>query len=122
MNELMAEDFGMADKARFDVSENSDGDYGDYREYQPRNLYEKYKDRLWWLFVGGCWGLTPYIFRIAQLERGHGVLEIEVLFPILPLFVWLAVKALKSDMADYSDEDYEDCDDLDEYSENDNEY
>ncbi|GHU51843.1 hypothetical protein AGMMS49975_06470 [Clostridia bacterium] len=41
MNELMSEDFGMADKARFDVSENSDGDYvgcGDYREYQPRNL------------------------------------------------------------------------------------
>jgi hypothetical protein len=51
--------------------------------------------RCWWLFVGLCIGLIPYIFHLADLERGYSGLGGEVLFLLVPFLVWMLITNIR---------------------------
>ncbi|MPN11138.1 hypothetical protein SDC9_158439 [bioreactor metagenome] len=63
-----------------------------------RSMKRKIKKCCWWIFIGLCIGLTPYVFHLADLERGYtsGVGG-EIFFPLLP-FVLKAIKDSIKDM------------------------
>jgi hypothetical protein len=42
-----------------------------------------------------CIGITPYIFIVADLERGYNATGGEVFIPLLPLFVWMLKDSFK---------------------------
>jgi len=54
----------------------------------------KVKQIIWWMFVGFCFGITPYIFKIADLQRGYNATGGELIVPFLPVFVWLFIDAI----------------------------
>lgn len=47
------------------------------------------------LFTVICWGLTPYIFCLADLERGYDATGGEIFIPLLPVIVWAFIKTMK---------------------------
>ncbi|GHU57190.1 hypothetical protein AGMMS49975_22180 [Clostridia bacterium] len=56
------------------------------------NLYEIYRKRIWWLFVGLCVGFTPYMFILGDLERGYDSTGSEAAFVFIPLLIYLIKK------------------------------
>ena len=53
------------------------------------------KKVLFWIFTGFCLGITPYIFHLANLERGYNAIGGEMFIPLIPLLVWLFHKTGK---------------------------
>jgi len=39
--------------------------------------------------------LTPIVFHLAYLERGYSAIGGEVVFPFIPLIVWMFAKTIK---------------------------
>lgn len=54
-------------------------------------MKRKIKQVCWWIFIGLCFGITPYIFTIADLERGYNGTGGEIFVPLIPFLV-LAIK------------------------------
>lgn len=51
---------------------------------------------LFWTFVIGLsWGITPYMFHLADLERGYDATGGELFTPMLPLLVWMIVNLVR---------------------------
>ena len=69
------------------------------------------KNKLWWLFVGLCFGLTPYIFQLAEQERGYKAIGGELIFPFIPLIVWCLMFVSK-DLVKSIKERLENCDQM----------
>lgn len=61
-----------------------------------RNTKQKIKQCFWWIFIGLCIGITPYVFHLADLERGctNGVGG-EIFIPFIPLIVWMIKDSIK---------------------------
>ena len=58
-------------------------------------MKRKIKSHGWWLFVGFCLGITPYMFYSADLERGYNATGGEVFVPLIPLLVWTMKDSIK---------------------------
>jgi len=50
---------------------------------------KKVKNALFWMFCGFCFGITPYIFHIADLERGYNATGGEIFIPLIPVLIIL---------------------------------
>lgn len=61
-------------------------------------MKRKIKSHGWWLFVGFCLGVTPYVFRIADAQRGYNATGGEIFVPLIPLLLWMAKDAVKDIM------------------------
>lgn len=48
------------------------------------------KKNLWWVLVGACIGVFPYLQHLAFLERGYKAYGGEMAILIIPLILWLA--------------------------------
>lgn len=52
----------------------------------------------WAALFGICWGLTPILFRLADMERGYDATGGEALIPLIPIIalvmVWLNRKSV----------------------------
>ena len=48
----------------------------------------------WLLFVATCWAFTPLVFYAAYLERGYWTTGGEILFPLVPVLIWLFAKTI----------------------------
>lgn len=63
------------------------------------NFLKRIKNRVrlhgWWLFVGFCLGITPYMFRLADVQRGYDATGGEIFIPLLPLLVWMMKDVMK---------------------------
>lgn len=63
------------------------------------NFLKRIKNRVrshgWWLFVGLCLGITPYMFRIADAQRGYDATGGEIFVPFIPLLVWMMKDVVK---------------------------
>ena len=51
-------------------------------------MKQKIKQVCWWVFIGFCLGITPYMFYSADLERGYNATGGEIFIPLIPLLVW----------------------------------
>ena len=51
-------------------------------------MKRKIKQACWWIFIGLCLGITPYIFTIADMERGYNATGGEIFIPLIPFLVW----------------------------------
>jgi len=58
-------------------------------------MKRKIKQVCWWIFIGLCFGITPYIFKIADLERGYNATGGEIFIPLIPLLVWAMKDSIK---------------------------
>lgn len=56
------------------------------------NYSKRLKQRISWLFYGLCFGITPYMFHFADLERGYDATGGEIFIPLLPFVVQLIKK------------------------------
>jgi len=63
------------------------------------NFLKRIKNRVrshgWWLFVGLCLGITPYMFRIADAQRGYDATGGEIFVPFIPLLVRMMKDVVK---------------------------
>lgn len=63
------------------------------------NFLKRIKNRVrshgWWLFIGLCLGITPYMFRIADAQRGYDATGGEIFVPFIPLLVWMMKDVVK---------------------------
>lgn len=57
------------------------------------NCLENMKKNNWWIFIILCFGITPYIFHLADLERGYNATGGEIFVPII-LIIMLQIKKL----------------------------
>lgn len=44
-----------------------------------------------------CWSITPFMFYIADIERGYDALGGEAFIPMLPIFAYLISEAIRKD-------------------------
>lgn len=58
-------------------------------------MKRKIKSHGWWLFIGLCLGITPYMFRIADAQRGYDATGGEIFVPFIPLLVWMMKDVVK---------------------------
>ena len=58
-------------------------------------MKQKIKQVCWWIFIGFCLGITPYIFAIADLERGYNATGGEIFVPLIPFLVWAIKDSIK---------------------------
>lgn len=56
---------------------------------------KKYKKRIWWAFCGFCFGLAPYIFQLADKQRGFNALGGELFIFVIPFLVKLVYDVTK---------------------------
>lgn len=49
----------------------------------------------WSFIIGISWGITPYMFHLADLERGYDATGGELFTPLFPLMVCLLISAVK---------------------------
>lgn len=63
------------------------------------NTKRKVKQCSWWIFIGLCIGITPYMFHLADLERGYtnGVGG-EIFIPFIPILVYMIKDSIKQIM------------------------
>lgn len=47
------------------------------------------KKKLWWLLVGACIGVFPYLQHLAFLERGYHAHGGEMAIVLIPVLLWL---------------------------------
>lgn len=60
-----------------------------------KNMNRKIKKCCWLIFIGLCIGITPYMFYLADLERGYNATGGEIFIPLLPLLVWAIKDSIK---------------------------
>ncbi len=58
-------------------------------------MKRKIKQVCWWIFIGLCLGITPYIFTIADMERGYNATGGEIFVPLIPFLVWAIKDSIK---------------------------
>ena len=58
-------------------------------------MKQKIKQVCWWIFIGLYLGITPYIFTIADLERGYNATGGEIFIPLIPLLLWAMKDSIK---------------------------
>jgi hypothetical protein len=58
-------------------------------------MIQKIKLAFWWIFCGFCFGITPYIFTIADMERGYNATGGEIFIPLIPLLAWAMKDSIK---------------------------
>lgn len=58
-------------------------------------LNRKVKNVLWLMFCGFCFGITPYIFQLADLERGYNATGGEIFVPLIPFLVYALKDTIK---------------------------
>jgi hypothetical protein len=58
-------------------------------------MKRKIKSHRWWLFIGLCLGITPYMFRIADTQRGYDATGGEIFVPFIPFLVWAIKDSIK---------------------------
>lgn len=66
-------------------------------------MKQKIKQVCWWIFIGLCLGITPYIFTIADMERGYNATGGEIFVPLIPFLVWAikdSIKEMKGEIQD----------------------
>lgn len=67
-----------------------------YRRKMKRKV-EKTTAAIWLVFLvflGFCWGITPYCFAYAKAFRGYDAIGSEVLIPLLPFLLIPAFDAV----------------------------
>ena len=63
------------------------------KELDHRHDVLKHK---WLLILTGIFLiLTPWVFKYADLERGYDATGGEILFPFIPLIIWLVIKSIE---------------------------
>lgn len=50
-----------------------------------RRLWASRRFRRWAVLAGICWGLTPILFRLADIERGFDATGGEAIIPLIPV-------------------------------------
>lgn len=60
-----------------------------------KRMKRKIKQVCWWVFIGFCLGITPYMFYSADLERGYNATGGEIFIPLIPLLVWVMKNSIK---------------------------
>lgn len=60
-----------------------------------KRMKRKIKQVRWWIFIGFCLGITPYMFYIADLERGYNATGGEIFIPLIPLLAWAMKDSIK---------------------------
>lgn len=58
-------------------------------------MKRKIKSHGWWLFIGLCLGITPYMFWIADTQRGYDATGGEIFVPFIPLLGWMVKDMVK---------------------------
>lgn len=58
-------------------------------------MKQKIKQVCWWVFVGLCIGITPYMFYLADLERGCNATGGEIFIPFIPVMAWMMKNSIK---------------------------
>jgi hypothetical protein len=56
---------------------------------------KKVKNLSFWMFCGFCFGITPFIFQIADLERGFNATGGEIFIPLIPFLLYSICKSTK---------------------------
>lgn len=60
-----------------------------------RHLKQKVKVAIWWMFCGFCFGITPHMFLVADLERGYNATGGEIFVPLIPFITFFLSKFIK---------------------------
>ena len=60
-----------------------------------KRIKAKFKAAMWWMFCGFCFGITPHIFYLADLERGYNSTGGEIFFPLIPFITLIFLKFIK---------------------------
>jgi len=60
-----------------------------------KRMKQKIKQVCWWVFVGLCIGITPYMFYLADLERGYNATGGEIFIPFIPVMAWMMKNSIK---------------------------
>lgn len=60
-----------------------------------RRLLSREHARFWLMLFAICWGITPLMFYLGDLERGYDATGGEILIPIIPVIVLLLAIADK---------------------------
>lgn len=60
-----------------------------------KHMKRKIKQICWWVFIGFCLGITPYIFTIADMKRGYNATGGEIFVPLIPLLAWVMKDSIK---------------------------
>jgi hypothetical protein len=58
-------------------------------------MNRKAKQICWWVFVGFCLGISPYIFVLADVQRGYDATGGEIFVPLIPLLIWVIKNSVK---------------------------
>ena len=58
-------------------------------------MKRKIKQVCWWIFIGLFLGITPYIFTIADMERGYNATGGEIFVLLIPFLVWAIKDSIK---------------------------
>lgn len=77
----------------FRITQFQPDDQPDEKEIRRRHrvMHRKRVERislaLWFVFLGFCWGLTPYCFQYADAHRAVSGIGGEILIPLLPFLL-----------------------------------
>ena len=69
-----------------------------------KRMKRKIKQVCWWVFVGFCFGITPYMFYIADLKRGYNATGGEIFIPLIPLVLWAMKDSIKEMKGGFKDD------------------
>lgn len=62
-----------------------------------KRMKKKIKQITYWIFIGFCFGITPYMFYLADLERGYNATGGEIFIPLIPIIFLLVNKEERKD-------------------------
>jgi hypothetical protein len=57
----------------------------------------KTKNRLFWIACGFCFGITPFMFILADQERGFNATGGEMFIPLIPFMIKGLIETMKGD-------------------------
>lgn len=63
-----------------------------------KHMKLKIKAYIWWVFLGFCIGIVPYVIHLAKFNRGYNAIGGELLIPLFPfliLGIWKSIKEMK---------------------------
>jgi len=60
-----------------------------------RRLWASRRARRWMVLAGICWGLTPILFWLADIERGYDGTGGEAIIPLIPIIALILALANK---------------------------
>lgn len=61
------------------------------RKRKARQKVYKIASVVFLLLTGFCWGITPFCFQYAELERGYTAIGGEIFVPLLPIVFYYAL-------------------------------